>query len=93
MKNKVIWALVALNAALLIGLMAKYTVPTAQAQAPRRPADYLMIGAETQAGVNGVVFVVDSSNGRLGGLQYDDGQKQLIAMKPIDLNRVFGGKQ
>ena len=91
MKDKFIWALIALNAALLIGLVAKFTAPTAQAQA-RRPADYLLIGAETQAGINGVVFVIDSSNGRLGGMQYDDGQKQLLAMKPIELNRVFAGK-
>lgn len=91
MKDKALWALVALNAALLIGMVAKFTSPVADAQV-RRPSDYLLIPGETQGGQNGVVFVVDSSNGKLGALQYDDGRKELAAMPPVDLNRVFGVK-
>ena len=52
MKNKVIWALLALNVLLAIALLTPMVQP-AEAQAPR-PGDYLMIPGEIVGGNNAV---------------------------------------
>lgn len=92
MKKRIVWALVALNVLLVVTLAARWGVENqamAQANRPGRPADYLMINGEISGGASSVVYIVDMSNGLLGAMVFDDSSKQLNAMPPIDLARVF----
>jgi hypothetical protein len=87
MKNKVIWALGALNLLLALGLVTKLTAP-AQAQAAR-PSDYLMIPGEIIGGNNALIWVIDSRNGQLSAVTLDRTGKGIDMMAPMDLKRVF----
>ncbi len=89
MKNKVIWALAALNVLLALGLMTPLVAP-AEAQAAR-PGDYLLIPGEVIGGNSAVVWMIDSKNQQLSAMTVDETRKQLDMMAPIDLGRVFGG--
>ena len=97
MKRRILWALVALNVLLALTLAARLSGDnTAIAQAPvNRPSDYIMIPGEVTGGASAVVYIIDTSNGLLGAMTYDDSSKQLNTMPPIDLARVFevGGGQ
>lgn len=89
MKSSLLWALVGLNALLLVSFIGRFT-PSSIAAAPvHRPADYLLIPGEIQSGSTEVVYIVDSSNGMLGGMAYDDATHRLDVMAPIDLNSIF----
>jgi hypothetical protein len=89
MKNRIVWALVALNVLLAVTLAARWGGEnTAMAQV-RRPADYVMINGEISGGSSAVVYMIDTTNGLLGAMVYDDSNKQLNTMPPIDLARVF----
>jgi hypothetical protein len=62
MKSAALWALIVLNAVLLLSFLNRVVGEnTAMAQnAPRtRPGDYLMIPTIIQGSTNGVVMVVD----------------------------------
>lgn len=89
MKNKVIWALGALNLLLLLSLFTSLNTP-AQAQAGR-PSDYLMIPGEIIGGNNAIIWVIDSRNQQLSAVTLSQNNKQIDMMAPMDLKRVFGG--
>ena len=93
MKKRILWALAGLNVLLLMTLAARMSSPAAEnaayAQGVKRPADYMMIPGEVGGGASAVVYMIDTSNGLLGAMTYDDPQKQLNTMPPIDLARVF----
>jgi hypothetical protein len=90
MKSTVLWGLIALNVLLLVSFLCQITRPNAAiAQAARRPADYLMIPGEVTGGPSAVVYMIDTSNGLLGAMTYDDTRHQLQNMPPIDLNAIF----
>jgi hypothetical protein len=93
MKRRFLWALVALNVLLAITLAARVSGDNAAiAQAPaanHRPSDYIMIPGEVTGGASAVVYILDTSNGLLGAMTYDDSVKQLNTMPPIELARVF----
>jgi hypothetical protein len=92
MKNRVIWALTGLNVLLLVTLVGRLTADnTAHAQAGRRPGEYLIIPGEVSGGANAVVYVVDAGNGQLGAIAYDNSRKEINAMAPLELSRVFEG--
>ena len=100
-RRTVLWALAALNAALLVALMWKLGAENvAHAQRGGR-GDYLMIPAKVSGASNGVIYMVDTRNGLLGAFVYDNNKHDLLTMDPINLNRVFeagpgvggGGKQ
>jgi hypothetical protein len=96
MKKRIIWALAGLNVLLLVTLVGRLTKEnTAHAQAAaaggRRPGDYVMIPGEVGGGANAVVYVIDAGNGQLGALAYDAGRKEINAMPPLELSRVFEG--
>jgi hypothetical protein len=89
MKSTVLWALVGLNAVLLFMFAGQFNhLSTAQAQF-HRPADYLLIPGEVTGGSTGLVYIIDSTNGRLGAMAYDDSSRTLQTMPEIDLNRVY----
>jgi hypothetical protein len=87
-KTRIVWALVWLNVALLVVWAIRVTSPQAVAQL-RRPGDYLMIPGEIVGGVNGVVYVVDQTNGRLTAISFDQSSNRLTNMAPLDLNQLF----
>jgi hypothetical protein len=84
--------LVALNVLLVVTLAARWGADNqamAQVARPARPADYLMIHGEVSGGSSAVVYMVDTTNGLLGAMVFDDSAKVLNTMPPIDLARVF----
>src|SRR2546430_15916791 len=88
MNNRILWALVGLNALLAVTLAMRLTEKSAVAQA-RRPADYILIPGEINGGASAVVYMIDTSNSLLGAMVYDDAAKVMNTMPPIDLTRVF----
>jgi hypothetical protein len=90
MKIRILWALAALNVLLVITLAGRFSSENAAvAQAPRRPADSIMIPGEVTGGSSAVVYIIDTSNGLLGAATYDDSRREINTMPPIDLARVF----
>ena len=90
MKTRIIWCLIGINIALLAMVvfpLVKST--TAVAQRAERPADYLLIPGTILGRDNGIVYVIDSSNGRMSALVYDDASGRLVVMPPTDLLRIF----
>lgn len=89
MKSTVLWALVGLNAVLLFVFAGSFNhVRTAQAQV-RRPADYLLLPGSLSNGAPSVVYIVDSTNGQLGGIAYNDSSHTLDTMPPINLTAIY----
>ena len=90
MKQRILWALAAVNVLLVMTLAGRLSSDnTAVAQGVKRPADYIMIPGEVGGGASAVVYMIDTSNGLLGAMTYDDSTRQLSTMPPIDLARVF----
>ncbi len=90
MKSTLLGALLGLNLVLLVAFGAKMWRETpANAQAGVRPGDYMLIPAEVTGQPNDIVYIVDIANRQLSGMQYDDANKRIANMAPIDLNRVF----
>lgn len=93
MKSKVVWALIGANVmlAVMLGMnLFQQTQATAQVA---RPAEYLMIPGEVAGGRTGIVYVVDTTNGVLGAMAYDDASRSIGVMQPLDLNRIFAAAQ
>ena len=88
MKSKLIWGLVWLNVALLVGWALRLTSPPAVAQVPRA-SDYMMIPGDIVGASAGAVYVVDTDHGQLTAISFDDSQNRLSVMPPIDLNGIF----
>ena len=89
-RRKLLWALAALNAVLLVALSWKMAGEnTAHAQGAPARGDLLMVPAKVVGANNGVVYIVDSRNAMLTAFFYDNNTKAMNTMPPIDLNRVF----
>jgi hypothetical protein len=89
MKSSVLWALIGLNAILLFlfaGGFGRMNVAHAQVH---RPADYLLIPGAVSSGSTSLVYIIDSTNGRLGAMAYDESSRTLQTMPEIDLTRVY----
>ena len=89
MKSTLLWALVALNALLLAAVIGKFVKPNNAMAQVNRPSEYIMLPGEVTGGSSAVVYIIDTGNGQLGGLTYDDANKNLNMMPVIDLARVF----
>jgi hypothetical protein len=87
-RSKLIWALVWVNVALLLGVALKLTSPAAEAQVPGL-SDYLMIPADIPGGNNAVIYVLDTTHGRLTSVNFDHSTGRVSAMPPMDLNQLF----
>lgn len=90
MKSKVLWCLAGANIAL--GLM--YVMPhlqqnAAAAQRVERPSDYVMIPGSISGSDRGVVYIIDTSNGMMSAVAYDDSSGTIEVMAPTDLIRTF----
>lgn len=91
MKNVVLWSLVVLNVALAAAFISRQTTPNAAIAQARRPGDFIMIPGDVTGASSGVVYIIDSVNGELSAMIYDDSRKQLDAMPKINLARDFEG--
>ncbi|HRK30016.1 MAG TPA: hypothetical protein PLD59_02980 [Tepidisphaeraceae bacterium] len=102
MKSTVIWGLIVINGLLAFALLSRVAAPNTalaqnrpaeprpEANRPARPGDYVMIPGEVTGGSTSVVYVIDTTNGLLGAIAYDDSVKQLQSMPGrIDLQQVF----
>ena len=58
---------------------------------PRIPGDMVMISGEVSSGITGLVYIVDTTNGYLSAMTYDDTRGELSAMPKIDLAKCFEG--
>lgn len=91
MKSKILWALLALNALLLAGLFGSRLGDNPAVAQAGRPVDFLMIPGEVTGVSTGVVYIIDTSNGRLGAFAYENSSKKLNIMPPLDLARALEG--
>jgi len=90
MKSRITWCLLGMNIALLAMFVLPRMKPnTALAQRAERPADYILIPGTILGIDRGIVYVIDSSNGQMSALAYDDASGRLGVMPPTDLLRVF----
>jgi len=92
MKSTALWALIVINAALaaaFLGRVLNDNSALAQQAQARRPGDYVMIPGEVAGGPSGLVYMLDTTNGILGAITYDDTRREIGVMPSIDLNRVF----
>ncbi|MGH7176431.1 MAG: hypothetical protein ACREJC_03535, partial [Tepidisphaeraceae bacterium] len=86
----VFWALAALNVVLLISLVSRVSHPNAAlAQAPKRPGDYMMIPGQANGVSAGVVYVLDTTNGLLTGLTFDENARRIVNIPKVDLQALF----
>jgi hypothetical protein len=88
MKSKLLWGLIGLNAILVFMLAGNFRTAPAEAQV-HRPADYVMIPCQWQDGISEGVCIVDATNGMLGTLTYDEGNRILSVQPPINLSNIF----
>jgi hypothetical protein len=94
MKSRITWCLIGINIALLTMFLFPRIKPnTAVAQRAERPADYILIPGTVLGLDRGIVYVIDSSNGQMSALAYDDASGRLGVMPPTDLLRVFEAAQ
>jgi hypothetical protein len=97
MKSTVFWALIVLNAVLLVSfvwrVMPENTAVAQQrgAVTPTRSSDYLIIPAEISGGSNGVLVVLDQTNAQLSAAGWDDSNRRTDFMGKVDLRRAFQG--
>ena len=90
MKSRLMWCLVGVNVALAITLIApRLSENSAMAQRTERPSDYLMVPGEVGGADRGVVYIVDTSNGMMSAVAFEDSSGRIEVMPPTDLARVF----
>lgn len=90
MKSRITWCLIGINIALLtIFVFPRIKPNTAVAQRAERPADYILIPGTVVGLDRGIVYVIDSSNGLMSALFFNDVTGRIDVMAPKDLQRVF----
>ncbi len=89
-KSLVLGAMIALNLLLVVFFINK-NIPDQQARAQvGRPSEYLMVPGSLNGVTTGVVFIMDTSTGKLSYVTYNDARDFLDTSAPsIDLNQVF----
>ena len=81
--------LIILNVLLLVSLAYRFMRSNDAVAQVHRPSDYILIPGEVSGGSTAVVYMVDTTNGWLGAMAYDDSRNALDTMPAIDLSRVF----
>jgi hypothetical protein len=94
-------AMVAINALLLLSLATRgsgsaspsflETATAANAAQVARPGDYVMIAGEVNNIPADVVYIIDTANGGVIGVTYNNNQGRLEALAPLNLQRVIEG--
>jgi hypothetical protein len=88
-KSVALWALVILNAALVMVLASRH-VPENKAQAAGgvNASEILAVPGNLPGMTNGVVFLIDSRSGLLTAISYDGPTNKMTSLPtPIDINR------
>lgn len=94
MKTVILWGLVLLNVLLLTAFVGRISGSDAAMAQNRRPSEYLLIPATTvDDAASGVVYMLDATNGVLGGMVYDDARRELNTMAPLNIDRIFSAGQ
>ena len=89
MKTIAIWALLAANGVLMAELVSNYAgEKQAHAARGRRP-DIIMIPGQVVGDNSSVVYIIDSANRRLGAVALDNNGRELVGLRPQELDRVF----
>jgi hypothetical protein len=93
MKSTILWALVVLNVALLASfvwrLIPEKTAVAQQAAAPTRAGELLVLPVEVNGASQGIVVMVDQTNGIFGELSFDESTNKPGFMPPINLRAIF----
>ena len=89
MKSTVLWTLVGLNAVLLFMFIGQTARPGTAMADSRRPGNYVLIPGEIVGGTAEVVYVLDTNNGRIGAIGYDDVNRRLEGLPSVNLDAVF----
>jgi hypothetical protein len=61
----------------------------AQPQPLRRAGDIMLVTGEVSGGNTGLVYMLDTTNGLLSAMSFDENRRSLQSMSAIDLNRIF----
>ena len=88
LKSALMWAMIWINVILLVGWAIKLTSPQASAQFRQR-LNLLMIPGAVQTGNGSAIYVVNTDNGSLAAIFYNEGTGRMEPMRPIDLNAAF----
>ena len=89
MKTRLIWCLIGVNIALAVTLLPSLLrEKTAVAKIPR-PSDYLMIPGQITGADRGVVYIIDTTQGMMSAVAFEDSSGRIEVMPPTDLVRVF----
>lgn len=89
MKSLALWSLVILNVVLGGILLARFGRENTAIAQVGRPADCTMIPGEIIGNSNAVIFLIDTTNGKLGGMIFDPTRSRFDLLPPIDLARVL----
>jgi hypothetical protein len=89
MKSTVLWSLVGLNAVLLFLFVGQFTRPSAAQAQFARPSDYLLIPGVINGQLTSAVYIIDTTQGALSAVAYDDSTHALTGMPAVDLNAVY----
>lgn len=89
MKTVALWTLVVANVLLAATFIGRHSVPNSAVAQSRRPGDFLMIPGDVTGGSSSVVYIVDTVNGELSAMVYDDTRRELGTMPRINLARDF----
>jgi len=89
MKTVLLWTLVITNVLLAATFIGRHTASNSAVAQARRPGDFLLVPGDVTGGSSSVVYVIDTANGELSAMVYDDARKELGAMPKINLARDF----
>lgn len=89
MKTILLWTLVVANVLLAAAFIGRHTADNSAIAQSRRPGDFLMIPGDVTGGSSSVVYIVDTVNGELSAIVYDDARKEIGTMPKINLARDF----
>ncbi|MEM6313171.1 MAG: hypothetical protein AAF743_03745 [Planctomycetota bacterium] len=91
-RSAAVWALLLVNAALLVSLAGRHMAAPAHAQnAPQ--GDYLLLPGNAVGVPADVVYVIDTRNGGMTGVAFDENNDRMDSLPSVDLNRVFQAAQ
>lgn len=93
MKSTAVWALIMLNAALLVSfvwrILPENQTMAQRAVAPSRAGDYLLIPTEVNGVSTGILVVLDQTNAQLSAVTFDESNNTVEMMSKVDLRSIF----
>ncbi len=89
-KSAALWALVALNLVLVTVLVMRHAPDNrAQAAAQVNAGDILAVPGHLNGFPNGVVFLLDNTNGTLTAISFDQPSQKMTSLpQPVDIRKL-----